>query len=74
MHSTISTLIDLGAIEVETAQRGTPARLRLTQQGYELLRTADAIADELDAVLTLDDHEVDVLRGVLLQLVRPPGR
>lgn len=74
MHSTIAGLVDLGAIEVETAQRGRPARLRLTQQGHELLRTAGAVAHELDAALPLGDLDPRTLKGALLELAAPPGR
>ncbi len=73
MHSTIATLVELGAIEVETAERGRPARLRLTQRGHELLRTAGTVAHELDAALPLRDLDARTLRGALLEMARPPG-
>ncbi len=73
MHSTIATLVALGAIEVETAQRGKPARLRLTELGHELLHTAGTVAHELDAALPLGDLDPAALKGALFQLARPPG-
>ncbi len=73
MHSTIATLVALGAIEVETAQRGKPARLRLTALGHELLRTAGAVAHELDAALPLGDLDPAALKGALFELARPPA-
>jgi DNA-binding MarR family transcriptional regulator len=73
MHSTIATLVELGAIEVDTAERGRPARLRLTRRGHELLRTAGAIAHELDASLPLRDLDPAALRAALLEIARPGG-
>lgn len=73
MHSTIATLVELGAIEVGTAERGRPARLRLTARGHELLRTAGAVAHELDAGLPLGDLDPAALRAALLELARPRG-
>jgi DNA-binding MarR family transcriptional regulator len=73
MHSTIATLVELGAIEVDTAERGRPARLRLTGRGHELLRTAGVIAHELDASLPLRDLDPAALRAALLEIARPGG-
>ena len=71
MHSTIGALVDLGAIEVETAQRGRPAQLRLTERGHELLRVAGAVAHDLDAALPLGDLDARTLKGALLEIARP---
>lgn len=73
MHSTIATLVELGAIDVETAERGRPARLRLTPRGHELLRTAGTVAHDLDAGLPLGDLDPAVLRAALWELARPRG-
>ena len=71
MHSTIAALVELGAIEVETAHRGRPARLRLTERGRELLRTAGTIAHELDASLPRGELDPATLKRALLELARP---
>jgi DNA-binding MarR family transcriptional regulator len=73
MHSTIAALVELGAIEVETAERGRPARLRLTARGHDLLRTAGAVAHDLDARLPLGELDGRALRAALLEVARPPG-
>jgi len=73
MHSTIATLVELGAIDVESAERGRPARLRLTARGTELLRTAGRVAQELDAALPLGELDPHALRAALLEMSRPPG-
>ena len=73
MHSTIAALAELGAIDVETAERGRPARLRLTPRGHELLRTAGAVAHDLDAALPLRGPAAKELRGALFEIARPPG-
>ena len=74
MHSTIATLVDVGAIEVESAARGRPARLRLTERGHELLRTAGRIAHELDASLPLGGLDGRALKGTLLRIGFPGVR
>jgi DNA-binding MarR family transcriptional regulator len=73
MHSTIAALVELGAIEVETAERGRPARLRLTARGHDLLRTAGAVAHDLDARLPLGELDGQTLRAALREVARPPG-
>ena len=73
MHSTIAGLVALGAIEVETAERGRPARLHLTERGRELLRTAGAVAHDLDATLPRDLVDSPALRAALLDMARPRG-
>ena len=73
MHSTIATLVELGAIDVESAERGRPARLRLTARGTELLRTAGRVAHELDATLPLGELDPHALRAALLEISRPSG-
>ena len=73
MHATIATLVELGAIEVDTAERGRPARLRLTGRGHELLRTAGAVAHDLDATLPFADLDPAALRAALLEIARPRG-
>ncbi|HEY0813695.1 MAG TPA: MarR family winged helix-turn-helix transcriptional regulator [Pseudonocardia sp.] len=73
MHSTIATLVDLDAIAVETPEPGRPARLRLTDRGRELLRTAGTIAHNLDTTLPLGELDDRALRAALLQIARPPG-
>jgi DNA-binding MarR family transcriptional regulator len=71
MHSTIAALVELGAIDVETPARGRPARLRLTEQGHALLRSAGAVAHELDAALPLDDLDASRIKAALLEIARP---
>ena len=73
MHSTIATLVDLNAIVVTTAERGRPAQLRLTERGHELLRTAGALAHDLDGTLPLGDLDARELRAALLRMAQPPG-
>ena len=73
MHSTIATLVDLGAIAVTTAERGRPAQLRLTERGHELLRTAGALAHDLDTTLPLGDLDPRELRAALLEMAQPRG-
>lgn len=74
MHSTINALVELGAVEVEPAERGRPVRLRLTRRGHDLLGTAGAIAHRLDAELPIDGTAAGRLREALSDLARPPGR
>jgi DNA-binding MarR family transcriptional regulator len=71
MHSTIVTLVELGAIDVETPARGRRARLHLTERGHALLRTAGAVAHELDAALPLDGLDASRMKAALLEIARP---
>ena len=48
-------------------------RLRLTERGHELLRTAGTLAHDLDAALPLGDLDTGALRAALLEFARPPG-
>lgn len=74
MHATIASLVDLGAIEADTPERGRAAKLRLTEAGHQLLSTAAATAHDIDQARPMPDLDPDGLRTFLHTVIHTRAR